>query len=135
MKSQEILKVFFSTLFIFFLINGCSIRDDESTFKENQIVFLKSSNYNWNNKIVRVSFEDDFENFKTLNGVSRSGVQIGYNLTDNNIKQGFSVRFKIINTDNKSENINEIMIEPFKLKTGTNKLIIGLHENTPTILN
>ena len=60
---------------------------------------------------------------------------MGYKLTDNNIKQGFSVRFKIIDSDNKSEYINEIMIEPFKLKTGKNNLILGYHNNTPTILN
>ena len=135
MKSQRILKAFFVTLFAFFLINGCSNRDGESTFKETQIFFLKSSKYNWDNKLVKVSFEDDFDDFKTLNVVSNSGVKMGYKLTDNNIKQGFSVRFKIIDSDNKSEYINEIMIEPFKLKTGKNNLILGYHNNTPTILN
>lgn len=135
MKKSPIIKSLFVGVFLTVLINGCSVnyenKSNNSTSKisngESQLLFAKSSVFDWENKSVVVSYEDDFKKFSTFE-------KSGYKLTDNNLKQGITVKLKVIDFENKTEKTNEIMIESFELSKGVNQFTIGYNDTKPYII-
>jgi hypothetical protein len=57
-----------------------------------------------------------------------------YELTDNNLQQGITIKVKVIDYAARSEKINEIMIEPFDLIKGKNQFTITYNGNKPYII-
>ena len=135
MKTSKLIKSLFIGIFLTIFINGCSVNDETKNgtiesglFKnESQLMFAKSPVLDWKNKKVVVSFEDDFQNFVSIEN-------LGYTLSHNNLKQGITVKLKIVDFKNKSEQINEIMIEPFDLSEGMNEFTVGYTNNKPYII-
>lgn len=141
MKSSTFLKFLFFGVFLSFFINSCSVGEYNSSKRLNfysndkdQIVFQKSPNLSWRNKKVAVSFEDNLDTFNKVDTVSKNGVRLGYALSENNLKQGITIKLKIIDID-KTENISEITIEPYEFEKGKNEFTIGYIDNTPYIIN
>ena len=135
MKISKLIKSLFIGIFLTIFINGCSVNDEtknsSSSSKilndESQLLFAKSPVFNWKNKKVVVSFEDNFQNFISIE-------KLGYSLSENNLKQGITIKLKIVDFENKSVNINEIMIESFDLSKGINQFTIGYNDKTPYII-
>ncbi|WP_432672352.1 hypothetical protein [Flavobacterium sp. SM2513] len=135
MKKSNVIKSLFLVIFVTIFINGCSINYENKFGKspaellnnESQLLFTKSPIFNWKNKKVVVSFEDDFRNFNTFE-------KSGYILSENNLKQGITVQLKVIDFFKKSEIVNEIMIESYDLSKGVNQFTIGYNDNTPYII-
>lgn len=135
MKTSILIKSLFIGIFLTIFINGCSVNDEtkndnaESAMlkNESQLMFAKSTILDWKNKKVVVSFEDDFQNFISIENLA-------YTLSHNNLKQGITVKLKIVDFKNKSEQINEIMIEPFDLSEGMNEFAVGYTNNKPYII-
>lgn len=135
MKISKLIKSLFIGIFLTIFINGCSVNDEtknsSSSSKilndESQLLFAKSPVFNWKNKKVVVSFEDNFQNFMSIE-------KLGYSLSENNLKQGITIKLKIVDFENKSVNINEIMIESFDLSKGINQFTIGYKDKTPYII-
>ena len=135
MKISKLIKSLFIGIFLTIFINGCSVNDEtknsSSSSKilndESQLLFAKSPVFNWKNKKVEVSFEDNFQNFSSIE-------KLGYSLSENNLKQGITIKLKIVDFENKSVNINEIMIESFDLSKGINQFTIGYNDKTPYII-
>jgi DNA-directed RNA polymerase subunit E'/Rpb7 len=95
------------------------------------LVFVKSSTFNWNQRRVEISFEDAFQQFYSVD--IKDNV-LEYELTDNNLRQGITVKLKVIDYATKSEKTNEIMIEPFDLIKGKNQFTIAYNGNKPYII-
>ena len=135
MKISKLIKSLFIGIFLTIFINGCSVNDEtknsSSSSKilndESQLLFTKSPVFNWKNKKVEVSFEDNFQNFISIE-------KLGYSLSENNLKQGITIKLKIVDFENKSVNTNEIMIESFDLSKGINQFTIGYKDKTPYII-
>ena len=135
MKISKLIKSLFIGIFLTIFINGCSVNDEtknsSSSSKilndESQLLFAKSPVFNWKNKKVEVSFEDNFQNFISIE-------KLGYLLSENNLKQGITIKLKIVDFENKSVNTNEIMIESFDLSKGINQFTIGYKDKTPYII-
>lgn len=135
MKISKLIKSLFIGIFLTIFINGCSVNDEtknsSSSSKilndESQLLFAKSPVFNWKNKKVEVSFEDNFQNFISIE-------KLGYSLSENNLKQGITIKLKIVDFENKSVNTNEIMIESFDLSKGINQFTIGYKDKTPYII-
>lgn len=135
MKISKLIKSLFIGIFLTIFINGCSVNDEtknsSSSSKilndESQLLFAKSPVFNWKNKKVEVSFEDNFQNFISIE-------KLGYLLSENNLKQGITIKLKIVDFENKSVNTNEIMIESFDLSKGINQFTIGYNDKTPYII-
>ena len=135
MKTSKLIKSLFIGIFLTIFINGCSVNDEtknsSSSSKilndESQLLFAKSPLFNWKNKKVEVSFEDNFQNFISIE-------KLGYSLSENNLKQGITIKLKIVDFENKSVNTNEIMIESFDLSKGINQFTIGYKDKTPYII-
>ena len=135
MKISKLIKSLFIGIFLTIFINGCSVNDEtknsSSSSKilndESQLLFTKSPVFNWKNKKVVVSFEDNFQNFISIE-------KLGYLLSENNLKQGITIKLKIVDFENKSVNINEIMIESFDLSKGINQFTIGHNNLKPHII-
>lgn len=135
MKISKLIKSLFIGIFLTIFINGCSVNDEtknsSSSSKilndESQLLFAKSPVFNWKNKKVEVSFEDNFQNFISIE-------KLGYSLSENNLKQGITIKLKIVDFENKSVNTNEIMIESFDLSKGINQFTIGYRDKTPYII-
>ena len=135
MKISKLIKSLFIGIFLTIFINGCSVNDEtknsSSSSKilndESQLLFAKSPLFNWKNKKVEVSFEDNFQNFISIE-------KLGYSLSENNLKQGITIKLKIVDFENKSVNTNEIMIESFDLSKGINQFTIGYKDKTPYII-
>ena len=138
MKKSNLIKSIFIGILLTFFINGCSVNEDaesrSSIDKENLILFSKSPLFNWGTKKVEVSFEDDFQKFESIDSVSISGTRLGYSLSDNNLEQGFAIRLKVIDPITKSQQIDEIMIESFQLKSGLNQVVLGYNNSKPYII-
>ena len=140
MKNTVLFKTLFLGIFFIFLANGCDVNDDKAASKdflsnmENQLLINKSTDFDWKNCKVEVSFEDDFENFSDIDVVSKNGKKCGYVLSENNLKQGLTIKLKVMNYHSRAEDIAEIMIEPFDLKEGKNELTIGHNNNMPYII-
>lgn len=135
MKISKLIKSLFIGIFLTIFINGCSVNDEtknsSSSSKilndESQLLFAKSPVFDWKNKKVEVSFEDNFQNFISIE-------KLGYSLSENNLKQGITIKLKIVDFENKSVNTNEIMIESFDLSKGINQFTIGYKDKTPYII-
>lgn len=135
MKISKLIKSLFIGIFLTIFINGCSVNDEtrnsSSSSKilndESQLLFAKSPVFDWKNKKVEVSFEDNFQNFISIE-------KLGYSLSENNLKQGITIKLKIVDFENKSVNTNEIMIESFDLSKGINQFTIGYRDKTPYII-
>jgi hypothetical protein len=135
MKISKLIKSLFIGIFLTIFINGCSVNDEtknsSSSSKilndESQLLFAKSPVFNWKNKKVEVSFEDNFQNFISIE-------KLGYSLSENNLKQGIIIKLKIFDFEDNSVNINEIMIESFDLSKGINQFTIGYKDKTPYII-
>lgn len=138
MKKSNLIKSIFIGILLTFFINGCSVNEDaesrSSIDKENLILFSKSPLFNWGTKKVEVSFEDDFQKFESIDSVSVSGNRLGYSLSNNNLKQGVAIRLKVIDSKSKFENVEEIMIESFHLKSGLNQVALGYNDNKPYLI-
>jgi hypothetical protein len=59
---------------------------------------------------------------------------VGYLLSENNLRQGFTIKLKITDTIQHAEKTSEIMIEPYDLSRGINQFTIGYNGNTPSII-
>lgn len=135
MKISKLIKSLFIGIFLTIFINGCSVNDETKNSStsskilndESQLLFAKSPVFDWKNKKVEVSFEDNFQNFISIE-------KLGYSLSENNLKQGITIKLKIVDFENKSVNINEIMIESFDLSKGINQFTIGYKDKTPYII-
>jgi hypothetical protein len=97
----------------------------------SRLVFVKSSTFNWNQRRVEISFEDAFQQFYS---VDIKGNVVEYELTDNNLQQGITVKLKVTDYAAKSEKTNEIMIESFYLSKGKNQFTIAYIGNKPYII-
>jgi hypothetical protein len=138
MKSTRLLKFLFLGFSLTFIANRCSVNEEASAKitakKANEISFLKSPLFDWKNKKVEVSFEDDFENFESIDTVSIYGTQLGHSLSNNNLKQGIIIKLKVIDRVKSIDIINEIMIESYDLSSGINQFNIGFNNNKPFII-
>jgi hypothetical protein len=97
----------------------------------SRLVIVKSSTFNWNQRRVEISFEDAFQQFSSIDVKNNEFV---YELTDNNLKQGITVKLKVIDYAARSEKTSEIMIEPFYLSKGKNQFTIAYNGNRPYII-
>ena len=135
MKISKLIKSLFIGIFLTIFINGCSVNDEtknsSSSSKilndESQLLFAKSPVFNWKNKKVEVSFEDNFQNFISIE-------KLGYSLSENNLKQGITIKLKIIDNESNIEKTSQIMIESFDLSKGINQFTIGYNDKTPYII-
>lgn len=135
MKISKLIKSLFIGIFLTIFINGCSVNDETKNSSslskilndESQLLFAKSPVFDWKNKKVEVSFEDNFQNFSSIE-------KLGYSLSENNLKQGITIKLKIVDFENKSVNTNQIMIESFDLSKGINQFTIGYRDKTPYII-
>ena len=135
MKNLSILKSIFLSVIVAILVSGCSASDEATTSdKVGQIMFFKSSQFDWKYKQVEVSFEDNFQNFKSINGSSVTEKQFVSLLSANNLKQGVTVRLKVLDAIDHSEKMSEIMIESFDLKLGLNQIAVGYKNDKPFII-
>jgi hypothetical protein len=101
--------------------NKAKIVDNLDDKLESEIVFAKSSNFDWNNKKVEVSFEDEFQDFLSIENLSKKKGKLGYELSSNNLQQGITIKLKVIDYIKNSVKINEIMIESYDLNKGINQ--------------
>jgi DNA-directed RNA polymerase subunit E'/Rpb7 len=97
----------------------------------SRLVFAKSSTSNWNQKRVEISFEDAFQQFYPIDNKEN---ELLYELTDNNLQQGITIKVKVIDYAARSEKVNEIMIEPFALSKGRNQFTKGYNANKQYII-
>lgn len=140
MKNPILFKPFFFGICLFIVVNGCDVNDDKASStayfssKENQLLINKSKNYDWENCKVEVSFEDDFEKFFDIEAVSKKGHRKSHLLSENNLKQGLTIKLKVTDFKSRSEEVAEIMIASFDLKKGKNQFNIGHTNNTPFII-
>ncbi len=142
MKNAIVSKSFLLGLFLTVILNGCSLNDTGDTSHvisnskniQNQILFAESKAFNWDNKRVEVSFEDDFNTFLPIDTTMKKGTKLGYSLSENNLKQGLTIKLKVIDFKRHTQKTNEIMIESFDLSKGTNQFTLGHKENTPYII-
>ncbi len=142
MKNSLLFKCLFLGILLTSIFNGCSVNDrmkfgiweNENGSSNNKIIFIKSSNLNWKNKIVQVSFEDEFQNFSPINMKTSDANYTEFRLSKNNLEQGVAIRLKVIDFFKKSEKVNEIMIESYDLSKGLNQFTIGYKDNTPFII-
>lgn len=141
MKSSTLCKFLFLGVFLTVFINSCSLGEDDSTKKldfyaedKDQIVFQKSPNLSWQKVKIEVSFEDDLDKFYKIDTFSQEGIQLGYALSTNNLKQGITIKLKITDEDY-IDTISEITIEPYELKKGKNEFTIGHLDSKPYIIN
>jgi hypothetical protein len=114
--------------------NKAKIVDNLDDKLESEIVFAKSSNFDWNNKKVEVSFEDEFQDFLSIENLSKKKGKLGYELSSNNLQQGITIKLKVIDYIKNSVKINEIMIESYDLNKGINHFTIGYNDNKPDII-
>jgi Flp pilus assembly protein TadB len=105
--------------------------ETKKTNNNSRLVFAKSSTSNWNQKRVEISFEDAFQEFHSIDNKDNT---LLYDLTDNNLQQGITVKLKVIDCALQSEKINEIMIESFDLIEGKNQFTIAYNGNKPYII-
>lgn len=138
MKNLPLLKFLFLGLFLTLITNRCSVSDrvnsKASMVPVAKIQFFKSPRLDWKNKKVEVSFEDDFQEFKLVDTKETARNQSQLVLSTNHLKQGITVRVKMIDMNKKIEKINEIMIESYDLPKDINQFAIGYNENTPFIM-
>lgn len=135
MKILSLFKLTLLGVFLTIFINACSLSNDESDQKSvNQIVFFKSSQFNWKSKKVEVSFEDNFQMFSSIDTSTIKRNQRKFGLSLNNLKQGIIIKLKLIDLFDKSEKFNEIMLEPFDLSKGMNEFAIGYNNEKPYII-
>lgn len=142
MKISIIFKSLFLAVLLTAIANGCSVSDEIKSNRSveflskngNQIIFVKSPEFDWSNKIVEVSFEDALQEFLTVGLVSEQGNKMGYSLTANNMKQGLTIKLMITDTTDNSQQVNELMIEPFDLVKGKNDFLIGCNTNKAFII-
>jgi len=142
MKKSYKTSSFFLAILLAFCANSCSnldknkakIVDNLDDKLESEIVFAKSSNFDWNNKKVEVSFEDEFQDFFSIENLSKNKGKLGYELSSNNLQQGITIKLKVIDYINNSVKINEIMIESYDLNKGINHFTIGYNDNKPDII-
>ena len=142
MKNAMVSKSLISGLFFTVFLIGCSLNDTGVTTYEisnsknihNQILFTESKAFNWDNKRVEVSFEDDFNTFLPIDTTMKKGTKLGYSLSENNLKQGLTIKLKVIDFKRHTQKTNEIMIESFDLSEGKNQFTLGHKENTPYII-
>lgn len=135
MNISKLIKSSFLVIFLTLLVNGCSFNGEAKSglaetaaMKDKcQILFEKSPLFDWTNKRVVVSFEDNLQNFTPVE-------KLGYVLSNNNLKQGITVKLKVIDFEDKSEKSNEIMIESFDLSKGVNQFTIGYNDKKPYII-
>jgi hypothetical protein len=66
----------------------------------SRLVIVKSSTFNWNQRRVEISFEDAFQQFYSIDVKNNEFV---YELTDNNLQQGITIKLKVIDYATKSE--------------------------------
>ncbi len=142
MKSSFLFKSIFLAILLTSFLNGCSVNDSMNfdlwengkSNSNSKIVFIKSSDNNWKNKKIEVSFEDTFQDFSPIDQKSLSENHKGFVLTTNNLKQGIAIRLKVIDFLKNSFKIKEIMIESYDLSKGLNQFTIGHKDNTPFII-
>ena len=142
MKIIYFFKSIFLGILLTLIVNSCSASDEQAqavetdnlSSNENAIVFAKSPAFNWKNKNVEVSFEDAFQTFAPIDLISKNGEKVKYGLTDNNLKQGLTIKLKVTDSSTKAEIINEIMVERFDLEKGVNEFTIGCNENKAYII-
>lgn len=138
MKTAVLHKCILLGLLLAFLLNGCSTSDETTSRNianlDNTLVFSKSPDVNWHHLKVEVSFEDDLQEFTEINSVSNNTIKSKYTLTANNLRQGITVKLKIIDLDKSIQKTNEIMIESFDLKNGLNEFVIGYKDYKPYII-
>jgi hypothetical protein len=135
MKNATVFKSIYLGIILTVFINGCSINNESSytklnsinSNKDSQIRFVKSPNFDWKNKKIVVSFEDDFQSFNAIDN-------LGYKLSQNNLKQGITVKLKVVDFDNKSEKTTQIMIESFDLSAGINQFTVAYNNDKPYII-
>lgn len=135
MKNATVFKSILLGIILTVFINGCSINNESSytklnsinSNKDSQIRFVKSPNFDWKNKKIVVSFEDDFQSFNAIDN-------LGYKLSQNNLKQGITVKLKVVDFDNKSEKTTQIMIESFDLSAGINQFTVAYNNDKPYII-
>lgn len=135
MKLSLLIKSLLLVFLVTTLFNGCSVNDETKNSNssgtildtKSHLMFAKSSEFNWSNKSVVISFEDNFQNFTSIE-------KLAYSLSDNNLKQGITVKLKVVDFQSKSEKVNEIMIESFDLSKGKNQFTIGYNESKPYII-
>ena len=142
MKKFYINKRYLLGIFLTLFFNGCSISDENKKEKrdasdvnfEHKIVFTKSTTVDWNYKKVEISFEDAFQDFMSIEQLSRNAQNQGYVLSNNNLKQGITIKIKVVDRSKNNISLNEIMIEPYDLKKGVNEFTIGYNDNKPNIM-
>lgn len=142
MKISVFFKYLFFAVLITAITNGCSVNDEIASNRSveflskngNQIIFVKSPEFNWKNKVVEVSFEDAFQKFSKIDLVNEQGNKMAYSLTKNNLEQGITIKLKITDTINHSEHVNELMIESYDLVKGKNDFLIGCNTNKAYII-
>lgn len=126
------------SVFMAVLLNGCSATDESSSAdfskNESQIIFVKSPEFEWKNKKVEVSFEDEFKKFLAIDVVSKKGAPLRQLLSENNLQQGVTVKLKVSNSLVNFQKVNEIMIESYDLHKGINQFTIGYNDNKPYII-
>ena len=135
MNISKLIKSSFLVIFLTLFINGCSVNGEaksgmaENTIQKDkcQLLFEKSPLFDWTNKRVVVSFENNLQNFIPIE-------KLGYVLSNNNLNQGITVKLKIVDFEDKSEKTNEIMIESFDLSKGVNQFTIGYNDKKPYII-
>ena len=142
MKNLLFIPTLFFVIFLTSIITSCSSTDENSRVEvargantdSNSIVFEKSAASDWKNKKVEVSFEDAFQKFSPIDAFAQNGKKVGYGLSNNNLKQGLTIKIKVSDSITSSEKINEIMVEGFDLEKGINEFTIGCNENKAYII-
>ena len=142
MKNALLIKSLFLGVSFTLINNGCSVNDQSSSKnpmsifskKNNEIRFTKCAHSNWNNKIVEVSFEDAFQEYYKVDSNNDEDSRVGYALSENNLRQGLTIKLRVIDTTNKTEKISEIMVESFDLEKGKNQFTIGYKDKSPYII-
>ena len=135
MKNAKLFKSILLGIILTVFTNGCSINNESSytnlssrsSNKDSQLRFVRSPDYNWKNKKMLVSFEDDFQSFTTID-------KLVYKLSQNNLKQGITVKLKVVDFENKSEKTTQIMIESFDLSAGINQFTVAYNNDKPYII-
>lgn len=142
MKFFTKFKFLFFSVLVILVIDGCSTNEHDLSSKtidfgsksQSQMVFSKCPKLDWRHKKVEVSFEDAFQHFAVIEGITAEEKAEGHALTENNLKQGLTIKLKVTDLKTKSEQINEIMIEAYDLQKGINEFTIGYSDNKPYII-
>ena len=135
MKKFYINKRYLLGIFLTLFFSGCSISDEKKEEKfEHRIVFAKSPNLDWKYKKVEISFEDAFQDFLSIEQLSKKNDDLGYVLSNNNLKQGITIKIKVVDLFKNTIDLNEIMIESYDLNQGLNEFTVGYNDNKPNIM-